>query len=101
MKFIGSILIQRLEEKLKNKAMCNYSPNEINFYLKTVLVAPLTITINDIPFRLKILLNEKSGMIALDQLRAIDRSRIYNYIGRLDIESIKELKNKINEMLVK
>lgn len=77
------------------------SPNEINFYLKTVLVAPLTSTINDIPFRVRILLNEKISMIALDQIRAIDRSRIYAYIGKLNVESIKEVKNTINEMLVK
>lgn len=77
------------------------SPNEINFYLKTVLVAPLTSTINDIPFRVRILLNEKISMIALDQIRAIDRNRIYAYIGKLNVESIKEVKNTINEMLVK
>lgn len=69
--------------------------------MKTVLVAPLTSTINDIPFRVKILLNEKISMIALDQIRAIDRSRIYTYIGKLNVESIKEVKNTINEMLVK
>jgi mRNA interferase MazF len=77
------------------------SPDEINFYLKTILIAPVTSTIHDIPFRLKIKLNGKLNMVALDQIRAIDRSRIYNYIDKLEDESIKELKNKINEMLVK
>ncbi|MEO8819674.1 MAG: type II toxin-antitoxin system PemK/MazF family toxin [Ginsengibacter sp.] len=77
------------------------SPNEINLYLKTILVAPVTSTINVIPFRQKILLNNKFSMVALDQIRAIDKSRISDYIGKLDIETIKQLKSKINEMLVK
>ena len=77
------------------------SPDEMNFYLKTILVAPVISAMNNIPFRLKIKLNCKLNMVALDQIRAIDRSRIYNYIDKLDNESIKELKNTINEMLVK
>lgn len=77
------------------------SPNEINFYLKTILIAPVTSTLNDIPFRLRIKLKGKINMIALDQIRAIDKSRIYDYIDKLDDQSIKELKELINEMLVK
>lgn len=77
------------------------SPNEINFYLKTILIAPVTSTINEIPFRVKIALKGKMNTIALDQIRAVDRSRISDYIEKLDDESIKELKETINEMLVK
>jgi mRNA-degrading endonuclease toxin of MazEF toxin-antitoxin module len=46
-------------------------------------------------------MNGKLNMIALDQIRAIDRSRISNYIDKLKDQSIKELKELINEMLVK
>lgn len=77
------------------------SPNEINFYLKTILIAPVTSTVNEIPFRVKIALKGKMNTIALDQIRAVDRSRIYDYIEKLDDESIKELKETLNEMLVK
>ena len=77
------------------------SPDEINRYLRTILIAPITSTINNIPFRLKINLNDKLSMIALDQIRAIDRSRISNRIGKLKDQSITELKELINEMLVK
>lgn len=77
------------------------SPDEINLYLKTILIAHVTTTIKHIPFRLKIKLNGRLNMIAPDQIRAIDKSRIYQYIDKLDDESIKELKNTINEMLVK
>ena len=77
------------------------SPNEINFYLKKILIAAVTSTVNEIPFRVKIALKGKMNTIALDQIRAVDRSRIYDYIEKLDDESIKELKETINEMLVK
>ena len=59
-------------EMKKTRPCVIISPDEMNFYLKTILVAPLTSTINDIPFRLKISLNGKLSMIALDQIRAID-----------------------------
>lgn len=77
------------------------SPNEINNYLKTIIVAPITSTVNNIPFRVKIILNGKTNMIALDQIRAIDRVRISSYITKLSETSIKTLKRIINEMLVK
>ncbi len=77
------------------------SPDEINLYLKTILVAPVTSTINNIPFRLKFRLKGKLNAVALDQIRAIDKSRIYDYIDKLDSETIKKLKDTINEMLVK
>lgn len=77
------------------------SPNEMNFYLKTVLIAPLTSTIKNIPFRIKLLVDGKAGMIALDQIRAIDKSRLQKKITEADINTIEMVKEAINEMLVK
>ncbi len=77
------------------------SPNEINSFLRTIIVAPITSTVNNIPFRVKINLNGKTNMIALDQMRAIDRVRISSYITKLSDTSIKSIKSIINEMLVK
>ncbi len=77
------------------------SPNEINFYLKTVLIAPLTSTIKNIPFRIKLLVDGKAGMIALDQIRAVDKSRLHKKITEADKNIIEKIKETINEMLVK
>jgi len=77
------------------------SPNEINYYLRTILIAPLTSTIKNIPFRIKLHINNKASMIALDQIRAIDKSRLQRKITGADMNTIRKIKEAINEMLVK
>jgi len=77
------------------------SPNEMNFYLKTVLIAPLTSTIKNIPFRIKLLVDGKAGMIALDQIRTVDKLRLHKKITTADKNIIEKIKETINEMLVK
>lgn len=59
------------------------SPDEMNRHLETVLIAPLTSTIRNYPFRLTVEIEGTKGQIALDQLRAIDKSRIIKSLGSL------------------
>lgn len=65
------------------------SPDSMNLSrLKTVIIAPLTSTIKDnFPTRVMTLFKDKKGQIALDQLRAIDRSRIIQKLGVLEKET--------------
>lgn len=77
------------------------SPNEMNQYLKTVLIAPVTSTIKNIPFRIKFLLKNKQNMIVLDQIRAVDKVRLRKKISEIDAQVIQKIKNVIDEMLVK
>lgn len=62
------------------------SPDSMNLSrLKTVIIAPLTSTIRaSFPTRVNTNFKNKEGQIALDQLRAIDRSRILQKLGQLD-----------------
>ena len=59
------------------------SPDSMNLSrLKTVIIAPMTSTIKDnFPTRVMALFKDKKGQVALDQLRAIDRSRILQKLG--------------------
>jgi mRNA interferase MazF len=59
------------------------SPDEMNESLKTVIVAPLTSTIQPWPFRLTITLFGQKSSIACDQLRAIDKTRLKGHVGDL------------------
>ncbi|HEX4774024.1 MAG TPA: type II toxin-antitoxin system PemK/MazF family toxin [Candidatus Saccharimonadales bacterium] len=69
------------------------SPNEMNAVLKTVIIAPLTSTIQLWPFRLTVtVLNQKSS-VACDQIRAVDKSRLRAYIGDLRSKDREELLN--------
>ena len=73
------------------------SPNEINFNINTVIIAPMTSKSRNYPTRIKI--NDNS-YIVLDQIRTIDKQRIIKKSGELDIEIILQLKGVIKEMLV-
>ena len=65
------------------------SPNAANKHLKTLIVAPLTSTIRNIPTRLKSNVNGQPGEICFDQLKAIDKSRIIKIVAKLDISERK------------
>ncbi len=60
------------------------SPDELNAYLGTVIVAPLTSTTGrHYPFRLDTVFENRPGQIATEQLRAVDKSRLVKKLGRL------------------
>jgi len=73
------------------------SPNEMNFNINTVIIAPMTSKSRNYPTRVKI--NDNS-YIVLDQIRTIDKQRIIKKLGELDIEIILQIKQVIKEMLV-
>jgi mRNA interferase MazF len=77
------------------------SPNEMNEFLSTIIIAPMTTKSHNYPTRIKINFQNKSGWIVLDQIRAIDKARLVKTLGKLDIDKIKDLKDMINEMLVR
>ena len=52
------------------------SPDELNRGLSTVLVSPITGTIREYPFRLSCRVKNKTGSIALDQTRCVDKKRL-------------------------
>jgi mRNA interferase MazF len=59
------------------------SPDVMNEYLRTVIVIPLTSTIQPWPFRLTVNILGQKSSIACDQLRAVDKSRLKACIGSL------------------
>jgi len=78
------------------------TPNEMNEFLNTVIVAPLTSTLKQVyPFRAQVNINDKKGWSALDQLKCIDKSRIKGKLGSLSDKEIQLIKNILFEMLVK
>lgn len=77
------------------------SPNELNKHLSTVLIAPVTSTIRNYPFRVVCNLKGKMGEIALDQMRCIDKSRLSHVLAKFPPDVISNLKNVIEDMLVK
>ena len=73
------------------------SPNEMNV-LNTVIVAPMTSKGFDFIFRPKINFDGKKGLVLLDQIRAVDKSRFVKKIGVVDIEKSKEISSMLVEI---
>jgi len=59
------------------------SPNEMNKYLRTIIVAPMTTTSRKYPTRIEVKHDRKIGWIVVDQVRTIDKQRIIRILGRL------------------
>lgn len=76
------------------------SPDELNHSLRTVIIAPITSTIRNYPSRINIQLQNREGQIMLDQIRAIDKSRLANKLTSLADHKVAEVKKVIREMLV-
>jgi len=60
------------------------SPDEMNRYIKTVIVEPLTTAVRDYPTRVTCMFKGKKGQIVLDQIRTIDKTRLIKKLGSID-----------------
>jgi len=76
------------------------SPDEMNKYLNTIVIAPMTTSSKSYPTRVEIKHDNKIGWIVLDQIRTIDKLRIIKEIGRLSKPEIKEVKSILKETFV-
>ncbi len=73
----------------------------MNYYLQTIIIAPVTSRGREkYPTRISFKINNVSGWIVLDQLRAIDKNRLFEKIGILKKREISLVKSIIKEMLV-
>ena len=64
------------------------SPPEMHDHLRTVLIAPMTTGNREAPFRVPASHAGKKGLILLDQIRAIDKSRLIKRLGVLAPETL-------------
>ncbi|MEZ4916926.1 MAG: type II toxin-antitoxin system PemK/MazF family toxin [Chitinophagales bacterium] len=76
------------------------SPNEMNKYLNTVVIAPMTTNLKKYPTRISVKHNGKKGMIAIDQIRTIDKKRILKVFEKLTKSEITTCKEVIKETFV-
>jgi len=73
------------------------SPNEMNV-LKTIIVAPMTSKGFNFIFRPKIKFEDKNGLVLLDQIRAVDKTRIVKKIGTVEKKKAKEISEMLTEI---
>lgn len=76
------------------------SPDEINRHLNTVIVAPMTSNLKEYRFRVSVKHNNTGGMVAMDQIRTVDKTRIIKVFGKISKSEIDRCKTTMKEMFV-
>lgn len=87
-------------EMKKTRPCAVISPDEMNKYLQTIVIAPVTGSSKSYPTRVEIKQQKTKGWIVLDQIRTIDRARIVKKLGQLTATEIKTVKSVIMETYV-
>ena len=87
-------------EMKKTRPCVVLSPNEMNKYLQTIVIAPLTSSSKPYPTRVEIEQNILKGWIVLDQIRSVDRIRFAKLLGKLTEKEIYKIKSILKKTYV-
>ncbi|WP_229555911.1 type II toxin-antitoxin system PemK/MazF family toxin [Nostoc sp. XA010] len=74
------------------------SPDEMNKYIATVIVAPMTTKGQSYPTRVACQFQGKNGQIVLDQIRTVDKTRLVKKLGQIDSDEQKAVLDTLAEM---
>ena len=85
-------------ETAKTRPCVVVSPDELNRAIGTVIIAPMTTVCRGWPTRIEITFQGKTGEIALDQIRAVDKSRLVKRLGKLESETADAVLDTLGEL---
>lgn len=87
-----------VHEIRKTRPCLVISPDEMNHYLTTVIVAPMTTRKRSYPSRIDCRFQGKSGQVVLDQLRTVDKARLVRKLGRVSQRTAQRVLGILSEM---
>ena len=73
----------RGHEIKKTRPCLIISPDEMNHYISTVIVAPMTSKGRNYPSRVPCTFKGIRGQVVIDQIRTVDKSRLVRKIGKI------------------
>jgi len=82
----------------KSRPCLIISPDEMNKFIATVIVAPMTTKGRNYPTRVSCSFKGKKGQIVLDQIRTVDKTRLVKKLGSIDADIQEEVLSKLAEM---
>jgi mRNA interferase MazF len=82
----------------KSRPCLIISPDEMNRFIATVIVAPMTTKGRDYPTRVSCVFQGKQGHIILDQIRTIDKLRLAKRLGKIGPKTQSEVLSTLAEM---
>jgi len=74
------------------------SPDEINRFINTIIVAPMTTKGRPYPTRVPLKFKSKRGHVVLDQIRTVDKTRLVKKLGQVDSQTQRAVLSLLNEM---
>ena len=74
------------------------SPDEMNRYINTVIVAPMSTQGRSYPTRVACRFQGKQGQVVLDQIRTVDKLRLVRRLGRIDAATQTNVLSILEEM---
>ena len=74
----------------KNRPCVVISPSEMHDHLRTVIVAPMTTGSRDAGFRIPVTFKGTEGLILLDQIRTLDKSRLRKHLGQVSPATVSQ-----------
>jgi mRNA interferase MazF len=74
------------------------SPDEMNRFIKTVIVAPMITKGTPYPTRIVCKFQGKQGQIVLGQIRTVDKTRLVRRLGRVGKQTQAEVLSVLGEM---
>nr|WP_228040962.1 type II toxin-antitoxin system PemK/MazF family toxin [Nodosilinea sp. LEGE 07088] len=82
----------------KSRPCVVISPDEMNRYIATVIVAPMTTKGKPYPTRVACQFQGKAGQIVLDQIRTVDKTRLVKTLGQISQDEQSLLLATLAEM---
>jgi mRNA interferase MazF len=77
------------------------SPSEMHDFLRTVIVAPMTTKSRPAPFRIALSHAGQKGLILLDQIRAVDKSRLARRLGVVSAKTLATTLDTLQEVFAR
>jgi mRNA interferase MazF len=74
------------------------SPAEMHDHLRTAIVAPITTGSRAAPFRIGVTHGGRKGLILLDQMRAVDRTRLVKKLGAVSAKTLASTLSTLQEV---
>jgi mRNA interferase MazF len=82
----------------KSRPCVIISPPELNEHLRTVMVAPMTSKSFPAPFRVPVTHAAKKGLIVLDQIRTVDKIRLFKRLGTVNTKTLSKVLTTLQEV---
>ncbi len=86
------------KEIKKTRPCLVISPDEMNHFISTVIIAPMTTKGRNYPTRISCKFQGKARQVVLDQIRTVDKSRLVRRLGKISLKTKMRVILVLNEM---